>query len=169
MKQSARWFLVLGILVLLPAAVMLGASAGAVLRDPQEGFGALLRNEAWIIGLAVAATFLLSTAAGLHAERSWALLLALAQAAMLVLAAAASLAGGATFMRGLGGAPELVLGIVPVCLGVGLVGARLFATLWRAAKFPLPFGPADLRAIGALAAVTATALVGHALVAGLTL
>jgi hypothetical protein len=166
MSHLARWFALLGVLALLPAAVMLGAGMGEVLRRPGDGIEPLLAHEAPVIGLLVGATFLFSTAAGIRDSRRWAQMLGLAEAAVLIVAGIGAIVAGGAIIRGLGGAPELSLGTLPLGLGAALMGARLFVELWRASDFVPPIGRTDLRAIGALAGVTAVALLGHALFAG---
>ena len=69
-------------------------------------------------------------------------------------------------IRALGGSPELVLGTLPLGLAAMLLGARLLVELWRASDLANPASRTDLQAVGALAGITAVALLGHALVAG---
>jgi hypothetical protein len=166
MTHLTRWFVLLGVVALLPAAVLLGAGVGEMLRRPELGVEPLIAHEAPLIGLAVAGTFLFSTAAGLRDSRRWALTLGLAEAGALILAGVGTIVAGGAVIRSLGGAPELTLGTLPLGLAAALMGARLFAELWRAADFGVPIGRTDLQAIGALAGVTAVALLGHVLVAG---
>lgn len=166
MGHLARWFALLGVLALVPAATLLGAGVGEVLRRPEAGIEPLLAQEALVIGLVVGATFLFSTAAGIRDSRRWALMLGLAQSAVLIVAGVGVLAVGGPVIRALGGSPELTLGTLPIGLAAALLGARLFAELWRASDIALPVSRMDLRAIGALAGVTAMALLGHVLAAG---
>ena len=166
MTHLARWFVLLGALALLPAAVLLGAGVGEMLRRPELGLEPLLVHETPVIGLAMGAIFLFSTAAGVHDARRWALTLGLAEAGVLVVAGIGTIVAGGAVIRALGGSPQLTLGTLPLGLATTLMGARLFAELWRAADFAVPIGRTDLRAIGALAGVTTVALIGHVLAAG---
>ena len=162
-RYQARWFVILGLLALLPAAVLLGASFGEVLRHPSLGIGEILRYEGAVLLLAVIATFLFSTAAGLHDGRRWGLVLGLIEAALIVIGGIAILVGNAALMK-LVGAPEVMAaGAIPVALAAILLGTRLIRSLWQASDFALPFGADDLRAFGALGAVAAAGAVGHLL------
>ena len=165
MTHLTRWFVLLGVLALLPAAVLVGSGLGEALRRPQDGIEALLAHEALVIGLVVAATFLFSTAAGIRDSRRWALMLGLAEGAVLIAGGVASLVAGGPVIRALGGSPQLTLGTLPIGLAATILGARLFAELWRASDFALPVSRRDLQAIGALAGITAVALLGHVLAA----
>ncbi len=166
MAHLTRWFVLLGVLALLPAATLLGAGAGEVLRSPQGGIGPLFAHEALVIGLVAGAIFLFSTAVGVRDSRRWALMLGLAEAGSLILAGICTIVAGGPVIRALGGAPELTLGTLPLGLAATVLGARLFAELWRASDFAVPIARADLQAVGALAGVTAVALLGHVLAAG---
>jgi hypothetical protein len=166
MTHLSRWFVMLGVLALLPAATFMGFGAGTMLRTPEVGLQSLLEHEALVIGLAVAATFLLSTAAGLRDSRRWALMLGMAEACVLIAAGIGVLVAGGPVIRAMGGSSQLTLGTLPIGLAATLLGARLFAELWRASDFALPVSRTDLQAIGALAGVTAVALLGHMLAAG---
>jgi hypothetical protein len=166
MAHLTRWFVLLGVLVALPAATLLGAGVGEVLRTPEAGMQPLLAHEALVIGLLVGATFLFSTAAGIRDSRRWALTLGLAEAGVIILAGICTVVAGGPVMRALGGAPQLTLGTLPLGLGATVLGARLFAELWRVSDIALPIARKDLQAVGALAGVTAVALLGHVLAAG---
>lgn len=166
-SQLAKWFVFLGILAIVPASLLIGASVGEVLRYPSLGTQQLVRHEAPVVLLAVIATFLFSTAAGLHESRRWALLLGMAEVLLVMLAGVVLLVGNSGLMAAIGAPEVLALGIIPIGLSAVLLGARLFRALWRASDFALPFGPADLRALGALAAVVLAGAIGHLLVSGL--
>lgn len=166
MSHLTRWFVLLGVFAALPAAMLLGAGVGEVLRGSDPGLAPLLEHEAMVIGSIVGATFLFSTAAGIRDSRRWALLLGIAEAAVLMAAGIGALVGGGAFIRALGGSPQLVLGILPVGLGAMILGARLLVELWRASDLALPVSRTDIQAVGALAGITAAALFGHVLAAG---
>jgi hypothetical protein len=166
MSHLTRWFVLLGVIALLPAAMLLGIGAGEVLRGSDRGVAPLVEHEALVIGLGVGAAFLFSTAAGIRDSRRWALLLGLAEAAVLMAAGVGALVGGGAFIRALGGSPQLVLGTLPLGLAAMLLGARLLVELWRASDLAPPVSRTDLQALGALAGITAVALLGHVLAAG---
>lgn len=163
----SKWFVVLGIGALIPAAMLVGGSVGEVLRHPSLGSAEVLRHESQVLALAVAATFLLSTAAGLRDGRRWALLMGMAVAGLLLALGAALLVGNAGLLS-LFGMPRF-LGLAAVMLGLGalLSGARLLRSLWSASTLALPFGRADLRAIGGLGLVVVAGAIGHVIAAGL--
>jgi len=164
-SQLSRWFILLGLVAILPPTVIVGGSIGQVLRDPSLGIGEVLRNEELILVLVVSGVFLLSTAAGLHASRRWALVLGLAQAALLVAGGILLLIGNSGLM-GLLGLPEVMaLAVIPLGLAMAVMGTRLFHELWITSEMALPFGIADLRALGALAMVVAVGTVGHLVIA----
>ena len=166
MSHLTRWFVLLGVCATLPAAALLGIGAGEVLRGSDLGLAPLLEHEAPVLGSIVGATFLFSTAAGIHDSRRWALLLGIAEAAVLMAAGVGALVGGGALMRALGGSPQLVLGTLPLGLAAMLLGARLLVELWRASDLAPPVNRTDLQAVGALAGITAMALLGHVLAAG---
>jgi hypothetical protein len=169
MARFARWYVLLGVVAAVPAALLLGLSAGELLRNPTEGMTGLRQREGIVLALGVMAIFLFRTAAGLRDGRAWALHLGMALAGLLALAGIAGLAAGGAIMDGIGLAPQLVLGTVPVSLGACLLGTRLLVGLWphSALPQPQPFGWRDLRAIGTLAAVVGAATLSHVLVAGI--
>jgi hypothetical protein len=166
MSYLTRWFVLLGVFAALPAATLLGIGAGEVLRGADRGLAPLLEHEAPVIGSVVSATFLFSTAVGIRDSRRWALLLGIAEAAVLMAAGIGALVGGGALIRAFGGSPQLVLGTLPLGLAAMLLGARLLVALWRASDLALPAGRTDIQAIGALAGITAMALLGHVLAAG---
>ncbi len=166
MSHLTRWFVLLGILALLPAATLLGGGAGTILRRPDAGLEPLLEHEGPVIGLLVGATFLFSTAVGIRDSRRWALMLGVAEAAVLMAAGIGALIAGGAVIRALGGSPQLTLGTLPLGLAATLLGARLLVELWRASDIALPVARSDLQALGALAGATAAALLGHVLAAG---
>lgn len=167
MSRFARWFVLLGIMSALPAAVLLGAGAGELLRQPSLGPAHLLAQGPLIGPLAVSATLLFGTAAGLHAARRWALLLGLGQAALLMLAGAGMLTFGGALIEATGGAPQLTLATVPISLGAALFGARLLTALWRESGLVIPFDREDARSVGTAMGVVAGVVLGHVLVVGL--
>lgn len=167
MARFARWFVVLGFVAVLPAAVLLGAGVGEVLRGPERWAERLVEREAVVIGLGVLAVFLFRTASGLRDERTWALHLGIGLAALLALSGLAALLFGGRLAGALYGAPQLVLGTIPLSLAALLLGSRLLVGLWSTSPYALPFGPRDLRALGALAGVLGLAVLSHVLVAGL--
>lgn len=169
MARYARWFVLLGIVAAVPAALLLGLSAGELLRRPSEGMTGLVQREGIVLALGVTAMFLFRTATGLRDERAWALHLGMALAGLLALAGVVGLVAGGAIMEGLGLAPQLVLSTVPLSLGSCLVGARLLVGLWphSALPQPQPFGWGDLRAIGSLVAVVVVATLSHVLVSGI--
>jgi hypothetical protein len=169
MARFARWYVLLGVVAAVPAALLLGLSAGELLRRPSDGLTGLLQREGTVLVLGVLAVFLFRTAAGLRDERAWALHLGMALAGLLAMAGVAGLAAGGAIMEGIGLAPQLVLGTVPLSLGACLLGTRLLVGLWphSALPQPQPFGWRDLRALGALAAVVVAAMLSHVLVAGI--
>ena len=164
--QLARWFVFLGLLAVLPAALLVGGSVGEVLRHPSLGAAEIVRHEAPVVLLSVIATFLFSTAAGLHESRTWALVMGMAEAALIVAGGLVLLVGNSNLLAAVGAPEVLALGAIPAGLAAVLLGARLFRALWRAADFALPFGAADLRALGALGAVALAGTIGHLLVSG---
>lgn len=165
MAHLSKWFVVLGLAALLPAAVLMGGSIGEVMRHPSLGSGEVLRHESQVLVLAVIATFLLSTAAGLHDGRRWALLVGMGEAALLLAAGAILLVGNAGLLS-VFGMPR-VLGLAAIMLGLGALfgGARLLRSLWGVSALALPFGRADVRALGALGGVALAGTVGHLLLA----
>jgi hypothetical protein len=163
----ARWFAILGVLAALPAAGLMGAGVGELLRSPDSGAGPLLEREAVVIGCAVMAVFLHRTASGLRNERTWALHVGMGLAALLAVGGLAALVGGGWLMASLGAAPQLALATTPLSLGALLLGTRLLVGLWAASSYALPFDRNDLRALGALAGVLALAVLGHVVVMGL--
>jgi hypothetical protein len=163
----ARWFVLLGILALVPVAGVFGGHLGDLLRHPSLGPGELLRSEAPLMTLAVAATFALSTAHGLSRGQTWAILLGLTEAGFLALAGLAMLTGNAGILDAIGAPQVLALALIPAGISAALLGARLSRALWHALGLGLPFGRSDLRALGALAAVAVVALLGHLLAAGI--
>jgi hypothetical protein len=167
MAHLAKWFIVLGTAALLPAAVLLGGSIGEVMRHPSLGRGEILQHELQLVVLAVVATFLLSTAAGLAQRRRWALLLGIAEAGLLPLAGAVLLVGNASLVGALGMPQILGLGAIMLGLAALIAGAHLLRSLWQALATALPFGRADLRALGGLAAVILAAALGHLLATGI--
>lgn len=167
MPTLARWFVLLGIVAALPAAILLGSTVGELLRWPSRGLEQLARHEGWVIGLGVAATFLFSTAAGLRDSRAWGLLLGVIEATVLAGAGLATLVVGGALMEAFGAAPQLVLATVPLSLAAILFGARLLFALWRESDFAVPVSRQDMRALATLAGVVVAAAIGHALAAGL--
>lgn len=167
MSTFARWFAVLGVLATVPAAGLLGAGVGELLRTPDGGIGLLLEREGPVIGFAVTAVFLFRTATGLRDERTWALHVGMGLAALLALGGLATLVGGGWLLASLGAAPQLALAATPLSLGAVLVGTRLLVGLWSTSPYALPFDRADLRALGTLAGVLLMAAIGHVLVTGL--
>jgi hypothetical protein len=93
-------------------------------------------------------------------------MLGLAEAGLLILAGICTVVAGGPLIRALGGAPQLTLATLPLGLGATVLGARLFAELWRVSNIALPVARTDLQAVGTLAGVTAVALLGHVLAAG---
>ncbi|HSM38399.1 MAG TPA: hypothetical protein VK838_03635, partial [Candidatus Limnocylindrales bacterium] len=128
-SQLARWFVVLGMLAILPAALLIGGSVGEVLRYPSLGIAEVVRHEAAVVLLAVIATFLFSTAAGLHESRTWALVLGMAEAALITLGGLVLLVGNSGLLAAVGAAEILALGLIPVGIAAALMGARLFRAL----------------------------------------
>jgi hypothetical protein len=167
MARFARWFVVLGMIAALPAAMLLGAGVGEVLRGPEQWAERLVEREAVVIGLGVLSIFLFRTASGLRDERTWALQLGMGMAALLALGGLAALLLGGRLAGALYGAPQLVLGTIPISLAALLLGTRLLVGLWSTSPYALPFGARDLRALGALAGVLVLAALSHVLVAGL--
>lgn len=167
MSRFARWFAILGVVAALPAAGLLGAGLGELLRAPGSGAGLLLEREALVIGFGVIAVFLFRTASGLRDDRTWALHVGMGLAALLAVGGLAALVGGGWLMGSLGAAPQLALATTPLSLGSVLLGTRLLAGLWSASSYALPFDRHDLRALGALAGVLALAVLGHVVVIGL--
>jgi hypothetical protein len=167
MARFARWFVVLGVIAALPAALLLGTGVGEVLRGPEEWAARLVEREALIIGLGVLSIFLFRTASGLHDERTWALHLGMGLAALLALCGLAALLLGGRIAGALYGAPQLVLGTIPLSLAALLLGARLLVGLWSISPYALPFGRRDLRALGGLAGVLTLAALSHVLLVGL--
>jgi hypothetical protein len=163
----ARWFAVLGVLASLPAAGLLGAGIGELLRTPNGGIGLLLEREGPVIGFAVMAVFLFRTATGLRDERTWALHVGMGLAALLALGGLVMLVGGGWLLASVGASPQLALGITPLSLGALLLGTRLLVGLWSTSPYALPLDRADLRALGTLAGVLVLAAIGHVLVTGL--
>lgn len=163
MSHLARWFVVLGLVALLPAALVLGGSIGEVMRQPSLGPGEVLQHESQVLGLGVIGTVLLSTAAGLNDHRRWALIVGIAIAILLLAVGLVLLVGNAGLLALLG-IPE-ILGLFVVMLGLAavLAGARLLRSLWDAVSQARPFGSADIRAFAALGAVVAAGSLGHLL------
>lgn len=163
MAHLSKWFVVLGLVALLPAAMVAGGSVGEVMRHPSLGSAEVLRHEALVLALAVIATFLLSTAAGLHAERRWALLVGIVESVLLGGIGAILLVGNAGLLA-VFGMPR-VLGLAAIMLGLAalLAGARLLRSLWGVSALALPFGWRDLRALGGLGAVAMAGTLGHLL------
>jgi hypothetical protein len=127
----------------------------------------LLDRETVVIGLGVLSVFLFRTASGLRDERTWALHVGMGLATLLVLAGLATLLLGGRLAGALYGAPQLVLGTIPLSLGALLLGSRLLVGLWRTSDYALPLDRADLRALGTLAGVLALAVLSHVLVTGI--
>jgi hypothetical protein len=167
MSRFARWFVILGIMAALPAAVLLGAGAGELLRQPGLGLAHLLIHGPLIGALAFSASLLFGTAAGLHAMRHWALLLGFGESVLLMLAGVGMLMFGGAVIGAVGGAPQLALGTVPFSLGAVLFGARLLTALWGESGFVLPFDRDDARTVGTAVGVVAGVVLGHVLVVGL--
>ncbi|HEX6127998.1 MAG TPA: hypothetical protein VF071_03145 [Candidatus Limnocylindria bacterium] len=167
MSAFARWFAVLGVLASLPAAGLLGAGVGELLRTPDGGIGLLLEREGPVIGFAVMAVFLFRTASGLRDERTWALHVGIGLAALLAVGGLAMLVGGGWLLGSIGAAPQLAPATTPLTLGAVLLGTRLLVGLWSTSPYALPFDRADLRALGTLAGVLVLAALGHALATGL--
>lgn len=167
MAHLSKWFVVLGLAALLPAAVLMGGSIGEVMRHPSLGSGEILRHESQVLALAVIATFLLSTAAGLHDDRRWALLVGMGESLLLLAAGVILLVGNAGLLA-VFGMPR-ILGLAAIMLGLGALvgGARLLRSLWGASALALPFGRADLQALGALGGVALAGTLGHLLAAGI--
>jgi len=160
-SQLSRWFVVLGLIAILPPTVIVGGSIGEVLRHPSLGIGEVLRHEELIWVMVVSGVFLLSTAAGLHESRRWALWLGLLETGLLVAGGLLLLIGN-SWLMGVIGLPEiLALAVIPLGLGMTVMGTRLFHELWVTSEMALPFGIADLRALGALAVVVAVGTLGH--------
>ena len=167
MARFARWFVLLGVVAALPAALLLGLSAGELLRRPSDGLVTLAQREGIVLVLGVLAIFLIRTAAGLRDERKWALHLGMALASLLALAGIAGLVAGGAIMEAVGLSRELMLGTVPLSLAAGLLGARLLVGLWPFSALPQPFGWRDARALGSLGIVIGLAMLSHVLVAGI--
>lgn len=167
MSRFARWYVVLGVATALPAALLLGTTAGELLRQPRAGLETLLQREGLVIAFGVLSVFLFRTAGGLRDERTWGLHLAMGLAALLTLAGLGGLVFGGALMEAMGLARELVLGTVPLTLGAILLGARLLVGLWPHSELALPFGWRDAAALGSLAGVLALAVLSHVLVTGL--
>lgn len=168
MARYARWFVLVGVGAALPVALLLGMSAGEILRRPDAGLVALLEREGIVLLLAVVTFVCLRTAAGLREERAWALQLAMALAGGLALTGVAALLMGAAVFEGIGIDPQLVISTMPLSLAAILIGARLLVGLWPLARLRQPFGWRDLRAIGTLVVVLGAAVLGHVALAGLT-
>jgi hypothetical protein len=164
MSRFARWYVLLGVATVLPAALLLGMSVGELLRQPRAGIETLLQREAVVIACAVLSVFFFRTAAGLRDERSWALHLAMGMAGLLTLAGLGTLIFGGALMEAVGLARELVLGTIPASLAALLLGTRLLVGLWPHSELALPFGWRDLAALGALVAVLGIAVLSHVLV-----
>jgi hypothetical protein len=167
MARYARWFTFVGVMAALPAALLLGLSAGELLRRPSAGIEALVEREGIVLLLALAAVFCLRTAAGLREERAWALHLAMALAVCLALAGVAALLVGGALLEGIGVDRQFVISLMPVSLAAILFGTRLLVGLWPLSALPQPFAWRDLRAIGTLVAVLGAAVLGHVVVSGL--
>lgn len=167
MSRFARWFVILGVSTALPAALLLGMTAGELLRQPRDGVETLLQREGLVIACAVLSVFWFRTAAGLRDERTWGLHVGLGLAGLLTAAGLAGIVLGGALMEAMGLARELVLGTIPLSLGASLLGARLLVGLWPYAGLALPFGWRDVAALGALAAVLGAAVLSHVLVTGL--
>ncbi len=163
MSHLSRWFVALGLAALLPAAMLLGGSIGEVMRHPSLGSAEILRHEAEVLVLAVTATFLLSTASGLHGRRPWALMVGIAEAALLLAAGLVLLVGNAGLLTLLGMPRPLSLAAIMLGLAALIAGARLLRSLWAALGLALPFGVDDVRALGALTAVVVGGALGHIL------
>jgi hypothetical protein len=164
-SQLSRWFVVLGLVAILPPTVIVGGSIGEVLRHPSLGAGEVLRHEELIVVMVVSGVILLSTAAGLHESRKWALLLGIVETGLLIAGGMLLLIGN-SWLMGLLGLPEvLALGVIPLGLAMVVMGTRLLHELWIASELALPFGAADIRALGALAVVVAVGTAGHLLFA----
>ena len=163
----ARWFAILGVVVALPAAGLLGAGVGEFLRAPDAGAGVLLERETLVIGCGVIAVFLFRTASGLLEERTWALHVGMGLAALLAVGGLAALIGGGWLMASLGASPQLALGTTPLSLGAVVLGTRLLVGLWSVSSYALPLDRDDLRALGALVGVLAVAVLGHVVVTGI--
>jgi len=167
MARFARWFVLLGVVAALPAALLLGLSTGELLRQPRDGVTGLVQREGIVLVLAVAAVFLLRTAAGLREERGWALHLGMGLGGLMSLTGLTGLVAGGAILEGIGLARELVLGTIPISLAATLLGARLLVGLWPFSALPQPFDGRDLRALGTLLAVLVVALISHVLVTGI--
>jgi hypothetical protein len=167
MAAYARWFVILGVMAVVPAALLLGAGVGEALRWPDRWPDRLLEREAVVIGLSALSVFLFRTASGLRDGRSWALHVGMWLAALLALGGLATLLFGGQLAGALYGTPQLVLGTIPLSLAALLLGSRLLAGLWTASDYALPFDRGDLRALGTLAGVLVLATLGHVLVSGI--
>ncbi len=165
MSHLSRWFVALGLAALLPAAVLVGGSIGEVLRHPSLGIGEILRHASEVLILAVMATFLLSTASGLHERRRWALFVGIAEATLLLAAGLILLVGNAGLLTLLGMPRILSLAAIMLGLAALIAGARLLRSLWAALGLALPFGADDVRALGALTALVVAGTLGHILFA----
>lgn len=164
MARYARWFTLVGVVAALPAALLLGLSAGELLRRPNAGVEAIVEREGIVLLLALAAIFCLRTATGLREERAWALHLAMALAGGLALAGVAGLLVGGALLERIGIDRQFVISTMPFSMAAILIGARLLVGLWPLSALPQPFGWRDLRAIGTLVAVLAVAVLGHVVV-----
>ena len=167
MARFARWFVLLGVTAALPAALLLGLSAGELLRQPSHGITGLVEREGVVLVLGVAAVFLFRTAAGLRDERRWALHLGMALGGLLGVTGLVGLVAGGAFLEGVGLDRQIALGTIPLSLAATLLGARLLVGLWPVSALPQPFDGRDLRAVGTLGAVIVVAMISHVLVTGI--
>jgi hypothetical protein len=167
MSHLSRWFVVLGLVALLPAVIVLGGSIGEVMRHPSLGWGEILQHESQVVGLGVIATVLLSTAAGLENHRRWALVVGIAVSVLLLAGGLILLVGNAGLLAVLG-IPQ-ILGLFVVMLGLAalLAGARLLRALWETVSQARPFEGADVRAFAALGGVVVLGTLGHLLLSRL--
>jgi hypothetical protein len=164
-SHLSRWFVALGLAALLPAAILLGGSIGEVMRHPSLGSAEILQHTPGVLILAVTATFLLSTASGLHERRPWALAVGIAEAAMLLAGGLVLLIGNAGLLTLLGLPTILSLAAIMLGLAALITGARLLRSLWAVLGLALPFGAADVRALGALTALVLAGMLGQILFA----
>ena len=163
MAHLSRWVLLLGVLALMPAAVIAGANVAEVLLRPDEGLAPIARHDIVLILSAVTGTFLLSTAAGLASERRWALYAATIEAGVLVVAGMVQVIGGGTIFRALGLDPALSVATLPASLAAILLGLRLLAELRRRSSQASPMDRYDALALALLGMVVVAGMASHLL------